>query len=61
MLNKTYNVLIEGESSKEGYMFGYTETNKLVNVKCNKDNIGKIVRVKILYAKSFSLDGEIIE
>ena len=61
MLNNTYSVLIEGESSKEGMLFGYTETNKLVNVKGSIDNIGKIVKVKILDAKSFSLDGEIIE
>ena len=61
MLNNVYNVLIEGESSKEECLFGYTETNKLVNVKCDKDNIGKIVKVKIIDAKSFSLDGEIVE
>ena len=61
MLNNVYNVLLEGESSKEGCLFGYTETNKLVNVKSNKDNIGKIVKVKIIDAKSFSLDGEIVE
>ena len=61
MLNKTYKVLVEGESIKEGMLFGYTETNKLVNFKGNKDNIGKIVDIKILDAKSFSLDGEIVE
>ena len=60
MLNKTYKVLVEGESIKEGMLFGYTETNKLVNFKGNKDNIGKIVDIKILDAKSFSLDGEIV-
>ena len=61
MLNNIYSVLIEGESSKEGMLFGYTETNKLVNVKGTIDNIGKIVNVKITDAKSFSLDGEIVE
>ena len=61
MLNKTYKVLVEGESIKEGMLFGYTETNKLVNFKGNKDTIGKIVDIKILDAKSFSLDGEIVE
>ncbi len=61
MLNNTYSVLIEGESTKEGMLFGYTETNKLVNVKGTIDNIGKIVNVKITDAKSFSLDGEIVE
>ena len=42
-------------------LFGYTETNKLVNFKGNKDLIGKIVNVKVLDAKSFSLDGELVE
>ena len=61
MLNKEYLVLVEGESNKEGMMFGYTETNKLVNFKGNSDLIGKIVNIKILEAKSFSLDGELVE
>jgi tRNA-2-methylthio-N6-dimethylallyladenosine synthase len=61
MLNQIYNVLIEGESSKEGMLFGYTETNKLVNFKGDINDIGKIVKVKIIDAKSFSLDGEIVE
>ena len=61
MLNKEYLVLVEGESSKENMLFGYTETNKLVNFKGNMDLVGKIVKVKIIDAKSFSLDGEIVE
>ena len=61
MLNQTYNVLVEGESNKEGMLCGYTETNKLVNFKGDKTRIGDIVKVKILDAKSFSLDGEIVE
>ena len=61
MLNKTYKVLTEGVSTKEGMMWGYTETNKMVNFKGNNDLIGKIVNVKILDAKSFSLDGELVE
>jgi len=61
MLNKTYNILVEGLSNKEGMLFGYTETNKLVNFKGSSDKIGSIVKVKITDAKSFSLDGEIVE
>ena len=34
---------------------------KLVNVAAPKDTIGQIINVKITDAKSFSLDGEIIE
>lgn len=61
LLNTTQLVLVEGLSNKEGEMFGYTETNKLVNFKANSDIIGKIVKVKITDAKSFSLDGELVE
>ena len=61
MLNQEYEVLVEGESNKDGMMFGYTETNKLVNFKGNIDLVGKIVKIRIIDAKSFSLDGELIE
>ncbi len=61
MEGKTYKVLVEGDSIKENELFGYTETSKLVNFKGNRDFIGKIVDVKICEAKSFSLDGEIVE
>ena len=61
ILNKVENVLVEGESTKEGNLFGYTETNKLVNFPGDKSLIGKILKVKIIDAKSFSLDGEIVE
>ena len=59
-LNKIVPVLIEGESEKEGMIFGYTDTMKLVNVSGSKDSIGKIVDVKITDAKTWSLDGEIV-
>lgn len=61
MINNIEKVLVEGASSKDGEMFGYTETNKLVNFKGTMDLVGKIIKVKILDAKSFSLDGEIVE
>ena len=61
MEGKTYKVLVEGDSIKENELFGYTETSKLVNFKGNRDLIGKIIDVKICEAKSFSLDGEIVE
>ena len=60
MEGKTYKVLVEGDSIKENELFGYTETSKLVNFKGNRDLIGKIIPVKIVEAKSFSLDGEIV-
>ena len=61
ILGVVENVLVEGNSNKEGKLFGYTETNKLVNFNGSSDLIGQIVKVKIVDAKSFSLDVEIVE
>lgn len=58
-VDKVVPVLIEGISEKgEDKVFGYTDTMKLVNVVNAKEDIGKIIDVKITDAKSFSLDGE---
>lgn len=58
---KTVKVLINGYSTKgENVLCGYTDTMKLVNVRGDAKYIGQIVDVRILEAKSFSLDGEII-
>ncbi len=54
-------VLVEAESDKDGYLMGYSDTNKLVNLKGNKELIGKIVKVKINEAKTWSLNGEYVE
>ena len=42
-------------------LVGYSEQMKLVNVVGDKNLIGKIVDVKITDAKSFSIDGEVLE
>ena len=60
-LNKIVPVLLEGESEKGGLLMGYTDTMKLVNVKADKSNIGKIVNVKITDIKTWSMDGEIVK
>ena len=61
-LNKTVKVLLQDVSDKDSNkLMGYTETMKLVNVSCDKKYLGKIVNVKITDAKSFSLDGIIVE
>lgn len=55
-------VLVEGESKNNpDVLAGYTSKNKLVNFKGPKSAIGKIVKVKINQAKTWTLDGEIIE
>ncbi|HPE14571.1 MAG TPA: tRNA (N6-isopentenyl adenosine(37)-C2)-methylthiotransferase MiaB [Bacilli bacterium] len=60
-IGKISSVLIEGLSEKDpNKLMGYTEENKLVNVEGSKENIGKIVLVEITKAKTWSLDGKII-
>ncbi len=55
-------VLVEGESKKNpDILSGRTRTNKLVNFSGAKSVIGEIVYVKITEAKTWSLDGHIVE
>ncbi len=62
MLNTIQKVLVIGVSEKDSNkVCGFTENMKLVNVTAPMDTIGQIINVKITDAKSFSLDGEIIE
>lgn len=59
LIGKTVPVLIEGVSEKDKTLVsGYTDTMKLVNVKAPISDIGNIINVKILDAKTWSLDGE---
>ena len=61
LLNRTVKVLVEGPSDKNNMLMGYTDTNKLVNLKGPKDIIGKIVDVKIIDVKTWSLDGKYVK
>lgn len=61
LLNKTVKVLVEGPSDKNDMLMGYTDTNKLVNLKGPNDIIGQIVDVKITNIKTWSLDGEYVK
>ncbi|HYK74916.1 MAG TPA: tRNA (N6-isopentenyl adenosine(37)-C2)-methylthiotransferase MiaB [Pseudoneobacillus sp.] len=55
-------VLVEGESKyNSDVLAGYTNKSKLVNFIGPKTAIGKIVKVKITDAKTWSLNGEIVE
>ena len=58
-LGKEVEVLLEGKSDKEGILMGYTDTMKLVNVEADHSLIGQIVSVKILDAKTWSLNGKL--
>ena len=60
-VGKTVKVLVEGESEKEGMLFGYSPQNKLVNFYAEKEDIGKIIDVEIEDAKTWSLDGKKIK
>ena len=41
--------------------YGYSETNKLINFKAEREiTAGEIVDVKITSAKTWSLDGELL-
>ena len=56
--NKVVKVLVEGPSKKnEEILSGYTEDNKLVNFKGNKEHIGQIVEVYIDSITSWTLQG----
>lgn len=56
------HVLVEGESKNNpDVLAGYTKRNKLVNFIGPDSAIGKIVPVKIKQAKTWSLDGEMVE
>jgi len=59
LLGSVVKVLVEGPSEKEGMLFGYTETNKLINFNGSIDLVGKIIDVEVTDAKTWSLDGKV--
>ena len=59
--NRVVEVLIEDKSDKDGYLMGYTDTMKLVNVKADESYIGRLVNVKIKDTKTWSMDAELVE
>ncbi|WP_188205874.1 tRNA (N6-isopentenyl adenosine(37)-C2)-methylthiotransferase MiaB [Alkalibacillus aidingensis] len=59
---QTVKVLVEGESKNNpDVLAGYTEHSKLVNFIGPKSAIGQIVEVKITEAKTWTLDGVMVE
>ena len=62
LVGKEVKVLVEGISDKKHMYYGYSDTNKLVNFSSEQElTPGDLVMVKITDAKTWSLDGEIVE
>lgn len=60
LVGNVEKVLVVDKSEKDdSKVFGYTESMKLVNFVGSSELIGKIINVKIIDTKSFSLDGEV--
>lgn len=62
LLDRIVPVLVEGNSEKKDMYYGYTDTNKLINFTAKREvEVGEIVNVKVTQAKTWSLDGELVE
>lgn len=62
LLERVVPVLVEGNSEKKDMYYGYTDTNKLINFMADREvKVGEIVNVKVTQAKTWSLDGELVE
>ena len=62
LVGEVVKVLVDGKNStNKTVLFGYTENNKLINFDGSEELIGKIVSVKVVAAKTWSLDGELVD
>ena len=62
LVGSEVEVLVEGISDKKHMYYGYSDTNKLINFSSKKELApGDLVMVKIIEAKTWSLDGEAVE
>ena len=60
-LNQVVDVLVDGPSKRdETMMTGYTAHQKLTAPKGRKEDIGKIVPVKVTEVKTWALKGEML-
>ncbi|WP_454961945.1 tRNA (N6-isopentenyl adenosine(37)-C2)-methylthiotransferase MiaB [Eggerthia catenaformis] len=60
--NQIVKVLVDGPSKKNPEVLsGYSEHNKLVNFKGRKEDIGRIVKVRIKDIKTWTLEGEQVD
>ncbi len=61
MVGNRFEVLVEGENSRyKDTMCGRTESNRLVNFKCDKSLVGRFVWVEIERAGSATLWGKVV-
>ena len=58
--NKTLNVLVENLTKDKSQLFGRSEYMTSVRLNGSKDDIGKILQVKIKKSNRNSLSGEVI-
>lgn len=55
-------VLVDGHNENgKTELFGYTDTNKLINFDGDDSLIGKIIPVEVVEAKTWSLDGKVVK
>lgn len=60
MKNKTYRVLCEEKSKREGYISGRTTGNVIIEFPASENVIGTFRNVKVIECKTWVLDGEIV-
>ncbi|MCI8567988.1 MAG: tRNA (N6-isopentenyl adenosine(37)-C2)-methylthiotransferase MiaB [Bacilli bacterium] len=61
LIGEVVPVLVEGMASgRKAGLYGYTDTNKLINFDGDESLVGQIVNVKVEEAKTWSLDGKYI-
>ena len=61
LIGEVVPVLVEGlASGRKAGLYGYTDTNKLINFDGDESLVGQIVNVKVEEAKTWSLDGKYI-
>lgn len=61
LVGHVVSVLVDGiNSTNKTALYGYTDTNKLINFNGDPSLIGTIVEVRVTSAKTWSLDGELI-
>lgn len=60
MIGREMEILVEGLSKRGSQLTGRTSTNKIVNLYCNINFIGMMVKVKIKRALANSLWGEMV-